>query len=112
MQDSKGRVWFGTDAGASCWDMASDKWSNYLESTPGNEVIVLGMCEDDDNNIWVGTYGSGIYVLDYDTGAVKAHYDKSDDSSCQFVFDIFKDSAGDIWIGASEGGRFNVLCQR
>lgn len=104
LQDSKGRVWFGTDDGVSCWDMASDKWFNYLERTPDNEVIVLGLCEDDDNNIWVGTYGSGIYVLDYDTGAVKAHFDKSDDTSCQFVFDIFKDSDGDIWIGASEGG--------
>lgn len=33
--------------------------------------------------------------------------DTSSESPCKFIFDIFKDSQGDIWIGGIES---NVLC--
>lgn len=104
IEDHKGRIWFGTNNGLSRWDRTDDSWQHFLQKNSGNDVVVLGLCEDDDHNIWVGSYGSGVYVLDGDTGAIKSHFDKSEDLACHFVFDVYKDRDGDVWVGASEGG--------
>lgn len=103
VQDKKGRVWYATNNGVSRHDLDDDSWTHYLQRGSGSRGVVQTLCVDGDD-LWVGTYGDGVYVLDADTGAVKKHLTDSVNPACRFVFDIFKDSDGDIWIGASEGG--------
>jgi signal transduction histidine kinase/DNA-binding response OmpR family regulator/ligand-binding sensor domain-containing protein len=109
VEDKSGNLWFATDNGVSCCDMQSGKWKNYYHNRQEQAQVFLSLCEDDKGRIWAGTFSSGIYVIDGKTGKELAHYSKEESSflSSNFVFDIFRDSSGDLWIGSVTG---DVIC--
>ena len=107
-EDSNGNLWFATNDGVSCWNARADKWRTYYNKSEQTRVF-LSLCEDNEGRMWCGTYSSGIYVLDGKSGRELAHYTAANTSNnvTDYVFDVFKDSQGDIWIG---GNRGNVSC--
>jgi signal transduction histidine kinase/CheY-like chemotaxis protein/ligand-binding sensor domain-containing protein/AraC-like DNA-binding protein len=135
LEDRRGDLWFATNNGLSRWEVASNRWHTYYYDSQDTAKAFLALCEDDDGNIWAGTYSSGVYVIDGETGREIAHYfhggergvsghsiinivktdgetisryihDGEIDVSGQFMIDIFKDSAGNIWMG----GTGNIIC--
>ncbi len=62
------------------------------------------VCEDSKGDIWVGTYSNGVYVLDGNTQRIKAHHTDRQGilSKNGFVFDILRDSNGDIWMAGND----------
>jgi signal transduction histidine kinase/ligand-binding sensor domain-containing protein/AraC-like DNA-binding protein len=112
LEDRDGKIWFATDNGISCWDVASDQWKNFYFNKLEQAQVFLALCEDDQGRIWAGSYSSGIYVLDGKTGRELAHYSRDEKelaSVSNFIFDIFKDSQGDLWIGGING---KFICYR
>lgn len=106
IEDRDGKIWFATNNGISCWDVASDKWKNFYYNKLKQAQVFLTLCEDDQGRIWAGSYSSGIYVLDGKTGNELAHYSRDEKELSlvsNFIFDIFKDSQGDLWIGGING---------
>ncbi len=106
VEDRDGKIWFATNNGISCWDVASDKWKNFYYNKLKQAQVFLTLCEDDQGRIWAGSYSSGIYVIDGKTGRELAHYSRDEkelSSVSNFIFDIFKDSQGDLWIGGNNG---------
>jgi len=112
IEDSRANIWFATNNGVSCWNRANNKWRNFYENNQEYAQVFLTLCEDEQGRIWAGTYSSGVYVLEGNTGMELAHYSaKEENSSFQndFVFDIYKDCQGDIWIG---GINHEVVCYK
>jgi len=112
IEDSKNNIWFATNNGISCWDVAKNRWKSFYENNQKQAQVFLTLCEDDKGRIWAGTFSSGIYVLDERNGKELAHYTEKGKGSpftSDFIFDIFKDSRGDIWIGGVTGP---VICYR
>ena len=110
IEDRWGKVWFATNNGICYWDLATDKWSRFYNDKETHAQVFLSLCEDNQGRIWAGTYSSGVYLLDGKTGKELAHYNKYGKGSPvlnDFIFNIFKDSSGDIWLG-SVGG--SVVC--
>ena len=110
MEDSRGNLWFATDNGICCWDAEANKWKTFYHNNQEQAQVFLSLCEDNEGRIWAGTFSSGICVLDGKTGREIAHYSKGTQGyafSSDFVFDIFKDNAGDIWLGGVMG---DVVC--
>lgn len=106
IQDREGNIWMATDDGISCKEAGTETWKTFYQ----NQHVFLSLCEDDKGRIWAGTYSSGIYVVDEHTGHELEHYSKSTPGlplENNFVFDIFKDSQGDLWIGSAQG---NLIC--
>lgn len=106
VEDHSGKLWFATNNGISCWDLASNQWKNFNSNQLEHAQVFLSLCEDNKGRIWAGSYSSGIYILDGKTGKELAHYLRDEKGSppvSNFVFDIFKDSQNDIWIGGSNG---------
>ena len=106
IEDRWGKVWFATNNGISCWDVAKDRWKKFYYNKQEQAQVFLSLCEDDQGRIWAGTYSSGVYVLDGYTGAELEHYprDGNDVSMVSdFIIDIFKDNEGDIWLGGVNG---------
>ncbi len=106
LEDRDGKIWFATNNGISSWDSKSDRWKNFYFNKLKQAQVFLTLCEDDQGRIWAGSYSSGIYVLDRKTGQELAHYSRDDQqfsSVSNFIFDIFKDSQGDLWIGGING---------
>lgn len=110
LEDSKGNIWFATNNGVSRWKVSTNKWDVFYRNKHEQAKVFLALCEDNNGNIWAGTYSSGVYVLDGNTGTELKHYsqdEKNSDFPGRFIFDIFKDSHGDIWIG---GIQSSVIC--
>ena len=79
--------------------------------------VVRSMCKGMDENYWVGTYGNGISVLHPATGTFHQHYhhNPADPSSLSsdFVFEVFMDASGILWIGTNEGlDKYDPLAQQ
>ena len=110
IEDSRKNIWFASNNGISCWEVKNNKWKSFYENNQQQAQVFLTMCEDGKGRIWAGTFSSGVYVLDEKTGKELAHYTEKGKSSPftnDFVFDIFKDSHGDIWFGGVTGP---VIC--
>ena len=110
IQDKRGNIWFATDNGISCKESGTGKWKTFYQNQQNQAAVFVSLCEDDEGRIWAGTYSSGVYVLDENTGRELAHYYKGASGfmlDTNFVLDIFKDSQGDLWIGGVQG---NLIC--
>ncbi len=106
LEDRDGKMWFATNNGISCWDVATNRWNNIYFNKLEQAQVFLTLCEDDRGRIWAGSYSSGIYVINAKTGKELAHYSrdlKEFSSVSNYIFDIFKDSQGDLWIGGVNG---------
>lgn len=106
LEDHDGKIWFATNNGISCWDVATDRWKNFYYNKLEQAQVFLTLCEDDLGRIWAGSYSSGIYVLDGKTGRELAHYSRNEKEMplvSNYIFDIYKDSQGDLWIGGVNG---------
>lgn len=109
LEDSKGNIWFATNNGISRWRVAADKWDTYYRNKQEQAQVFLALCEDGEGNIWAGSFSSGFYVLNRDTGKELAHYPQNAPdlkSDGKFIMDIYKDSEGDMWIGGIQ----DVIC--
>lgn len=106
IEDRWGKIWFATNNGISCWDVARDRWKKFYYNKQEQAQVFLSLCEDDQGRIWAGTYSSGVYVLDGITGAELGHYPQDGDDVSMvsdFIIDIFRDDEGDIWLGGVNG---------
>ena len=110
IQDKRGNIWFATDNGLSVKESGTGNWKTFYQNKQSQGAVFITLCEDDQGQIWAGTYSSGLYVLDERTGREIAHYSKETTGFSlenNFVSDIFKDSQGDIWIGSVQG---KIIC--
>jgi len=106
IEDRHGNLWFATDDGICNWNIHSNKWKNFYQNNQEQAHVFLSLCEDNDGKIWAGTYSSGIYVIDENSGKEIAHYTKGTKNykfSSDFVFDIYKEKSGNIWLGGVMG---------
>ena len=105
IEDSRANIWFATNNGISCWNLKTNQWKTFYHNKQEQAKVFLSLCEDNEGRIWAGTYASGIYVLDGATGKELAHYSGQTSGFMidNFVFDIFKDSKGDLWLGGVSG---------
>ncbi|MDR2854316.1 MAG: response regulator [Prevotellaceae bacterium] len=110
IEDSRGNIWFATDNGICRWNVSQDTWATFYHNTQEQAQVFLSLCEDNKGRIWAGTFSSGVYVIDGKTGKELAHYSNGTQEypfSSRFVFDILKDSQGDLWLGGVMG---NIIC--
>lgn len=109
LEDSKGDIWFATNNGISRWRVATNEWDIYYQNKQAQAQVFLALCEDNEGNIWAGSFSSGFYVLDRNTGKELVHYPRNTSdlkSDGKFIMNIYKDSEGDIWIGGIQ----DVIC--
>jgi serine phosphatase RsbU (regulator of sigma subunit)/ligand-binding sensor domain-containing protein len=122
-KDQFGTLWVGTDGGGLARmdpDMReAGKFKNYRYEPENPYSIganrVYTICQDRYGDIWIGTRGGGISVLRMEnrsSGIFDNYRHDPDDPgslSHDFVYTIFEDREGTVWIGTFAGGlnRFN-----
>ncbi len=105
IEDQNGNLWFATNNGISFWNVSADRWTHFHANEKCQSHVFLTLCEDGER-IWAGSYASGVYILDRNTGRELKHYSNADKNSPfdnSFVFDIKKDRQGNIWIVGVDG---------
>lgn len=103
VKDISGNLWIGTeDAGLQLFNPDNQTFMSYLNivnSTNIHGLLVLG------NEIWVGTFDNGIFVLDAKSRKVKKHLTHANGSGLNndFVEVITQLKSGEVIVGTASG---------
>lgn len=102
-QDSKGYMWYGTDAGLSRFDGYSFKNFGIQDGLPDNDIF--DMLEDKQGRIWFSSNNGNLGYLQYgefhnstNTPLLSGH-DLNSYISCMYI-----DSKGNVWFGTRSNG--------
>ncbi len=120
-RDSKNKIWIATKTnGAYRYEPAKKHLQNFVYDAnvsgglSSNEISKI--IEDNKGQIWIGTYGKGIDVLDAEHKTVRNYHNtpKVNSLSNNFILSLFRDLDGNIWIGTMSGGlnSFNQQSQK
>ena len=114
LEDSRGAIWAGTQAGLCRLDPATDQVQRYHhaknDSCSLSDDTVYSLCEDATGTIWVGT----IYGLNRHNPAADdftryfADQDDRHSLSGHSIYCLYADRTGRIWVGTGGNG-LNVL---
>lgn len=98
-QDSDDGIWLGLDRGGPV--RMSTRHFQVIGAADGLPACpVLSVCQDDNGTVWIGTTGGGLYsykdhqLTNYKVGSA---------ASANFVFSIFPQSDGDLWLSGGDG---------
>lgn len=110
-EDHKGRIWIASDdGGLTCYAPHLQQFNGYPHSDVLSKLNVHALALRDDN-LWIGTYSAGLYVLNLTTGSLR-HYimTDSENSLDDFsVYSIYHDSNGNTWVTTMKGlNRYNA----
>ncbi|HWS00528.1 MAG TPA: two-component regulator propeller domain-containing protein, partial [Prolixibacteraceae bacterium] len=104
LKDKKGKVWIGTyNYGLYAFDFEHSKIVNYniKEGLPSSDVI--GIEEDDSNNLWLST-SFGLARLNKETNTIKTYFFNEGVNNYQFHGKAaYKDASGIIYFGGNSG---------
>ena len=113
MEDSDGDLWFATSNGISLYQTDIKEWHSFFssfDSVPDDENhIFLTLCEASPGVIWAGGFTSDIYKIEKKKGFKVSYLSPATIAGIrpdQYIFDIKKDSDGDIW----SGGHYHLKC--
>ncbi|MDO6759976.1 two-component regulator propeller domain-containing protein [Tamlana sp. 2_MG-2023] len=70
--DSKQRLWVGTENGLDLYNSALDQFQRFvLDASNPNSDKITTITEDASNNLYIGTYGNGIFKLNINSFKVE-----------------------------------------
>ena len=104
-EDKQGRIWIASDdGGVMCFSPKEQRFIDYPHSDVLSQQNAHALCLSG-SELWIGTYTSGVLVLDLETGKLRQYMETSDphsldNSSC---YAIHTDIRGWIWVGTMEG---------
>jgi PAS domain S-box-containing protein len=71
-----------------------------LPNFEGTKLSIEAMIEDSDKNLWIATYGNGIYRIH---GQTVDHFGRADGLSSDTVVDLYESDDGIVWVATSNG---------
>lgn len=98
LEDSDGNIWAGTTNGCSRIQTDSSRGIS-IENTLKNTSIAC-IFEDREKSLWFGTSGSGLKRL---RDRSFTCFTSNDGLPNDYVFSLYKDQSGKIWIGTLSG---------
>lgn len=109
LKDSEGFMWFGTENGLNKFDayeFSIYEYDNKDENSISNGRVT-SLAEDNEGNIWVGTFLAGINKFNRETERFE-RYTKSKKVdggiSENSIGCVYVDKNGDLWVGTFGGG--------
>ncbi|MBO9202928.1 MULTISPECIES: hybrid sensor histidine kinase/response regulator transcription factor [Niastella] len=107
LKDKAGAIWITTRLHGLYRYTPTDKKMLHLEhkeqaKTLSSDVLTK-LALDNNGNLWIGTYGNGLDVLDTKTMEV-TNYDNTKGVNSNFIIALYKDQQGKIWAGTMNGG--------
>ncbi len=117
-QDTRGRVWVGTDGGGvqrieGDWKSGDVRAVSPPGLGPWAGGVVFGLESDGKGGIWIAAYQDGVLHLRADgTISPVAALDDSGNSVRATVYSVFRDREGDVWAGSLDLGLLRYDSER
>lgn len=97
-QNTNGDLWFATDLGVSIRRALDRQWLQALPS-----IVAVSLLGDGHGNMWAGTYGHGLYLLD-EKGNVLRHFTQENGIlTTNHIYAMAYDADGCLWVGGLNG---------
>ena len=110
--DNSGSVWIATQKGLYVFNSETETHTHYVHSEsnpfslPNNSV--WSICEDRQQNIWVGTYSGGLCYINLDENAWLKSYTPLESPLNNKLVSGFAEDEASLWI-TTEGGGVNRM---
>lgn len=103
IEDSQGKLWFAALEGLFIYRPEGQTFQKMVLNTPMlGDYAPRTLVEDSKGNMWVGTYGQGLYVFDRNLKLVRKFY-KGQGIHSNSINHLFRDKSNNIWIATNEG---------
>lgn len=120
LQDKFGYLWIGTHNGLNRMDVEAETFKHYFnninDSTTLSTNFIHYIHEDNDGDLWIGSFGGGVNLYDRNKDQFKRYlHNPSDKNSLSDdrVTVIADDNTGNIWIGTMMGlNKFDKQLQK
>ncbi|NDW09638.1 two-component regulator propeller domain-containing protein [Dysgonomonas sp. 520] len=99
-----GDIWIGLNNGLIIYNKKGKKVTRSISHLEG--LFVQSMLQEADDKIWVGTEGSGLFLINDKYNTVKTYRSsKSDPNSIcsDFIRSLALDNSGRLWVGTFDG---------
>ncbi len=100
-KDTKNTIWIGNYYHLQIFNPVGGSFK-----TIDNVKRPRCICEEGDNNIWVGTKDNGIYLVNSEGGLIKHILNSNSDTnsiSSNDIYALVKDNSNNLWIGTKRG---------
>ncbi len=108
LQDKKGFFWIGTRSGLNKFDGVDIKlFDNNKGDNSFANIFVSEIIEDNQGDIWIATYGDGVFRYDeYSNSFDQLAHDPNNSNSLSNnkVKTLYQDKDGIYWFGTEDGG--------
>lgn len=128
-KDSRGDLWIGTNGGGINVLRASDgRITKHMRKTKigdggiePNSNFIRSFEEDQQGDMWIGTFGSGVCVFRRATNTFSFYDRINNNLPSNYVLSIKEDKQGNIWVGTNGNGigllkkgdkNFQVIAER
>lgn len=88
-------------AGNNCGGINRFIYGKIFKSKIPENNCVWSLMEDEKKNIWIGTYGGGLYI--YNSDKEIYHFDKKNNFQAESVFSLLNDKNNNVWVGTDIG---------
>lgn len=106
LKDVEGRVWLGTSQGLNYFDSSKGEFEPYPFYKDGknslNNINIFCLFENDNGDIWVGTEGDGINIINFENSSVR-NIGLKEGLPDNNINAIEKDNQGNFWISTNKG---------
>jgi signal transduction histidine kinase/ligand-binding sensor domain-containing protein/DNA-binding response OmpR family regulator len=103
-QSSDKTVYAATSDGLYHYHSASQTWIETITQVRGMRVYTLA--EDVSNNLWVGTFGDGLFKIGQDGSVLHFQYDRGSPFSISDpeILSLMVDNSSTLWVGSFNSG--------
>ena len=110
-ESPQGVFWIGTRSGLYKFDLEENRWSDFDYSIPDdphnlNNVWIVSLLGDNFGNLWVSTWGAGLFKIDLESELVTHYHHDPDDTSSltsNVMLSGTQSRKGLIWFGTVAG---------
>lgn len=108
LQNKAGQIWIGAESGLYLFDPVTKAYIKKYGGKPGelSGQDVITLCFDRQEQLWIGTDGGAISILNTVTGMFSYIHsgNEKDQVSSEAVYSVIRDKENRMWIGTIKGG--------
>lgn len=110
VQAADERIWSGTDFGVAVFNPVNESFAYFTKTTKKGvkiQSIINTIIKDRDDNVWIGTFGQGIFRYNQKTDELTQYtrnVNRKSGLSSNKINRMYEDSRGTIWVLTYDNG--------